>query len=59
VLVAFVALTRYCCGSGYGGLLQLNLWDVVEGWLCGFGDGGKGLSGWLLEWRLVLIGSLD
>jgi hypothetical protein len=51
VLVASVALAGICCGGGHVGLLQLNFWDLVEGWmLCSFGDGGEGLSGWLLEW---------
>jgi hypothetical protein len=31
VLVTFVTLTGDFCSGGYGGLLQLNLWDVVEG----------------------------
>jgi hypothetical protein len=48
VLVTFIALTGHCCGCGHGGLLQLNFWDVVEGRLCGFGDGGEDLSVWLL-----------
>jgi hypothetical protein len=48
VLVAFVALTGHCYGGGHGDLLQLNFWDVVEGRLCGFSDGGEDLSGWLL-----------
>jgi hypothetical protein len=59
VLVAFVALTGNCCDGGHGGLLQLNFWDVVEGQLCGFIDGREGFSGWLLEWGLVLVGSLE
>jgi hypothetical protein len=54
VLVTSAALT-----GGYVGLLQLNFWNVVEGWvLCGFSDGGEGLSGSLLEWKLVLVGGL-
>jgi hypothetical protein len=59
VLVAFVALTGDCCDGGYDGLLQLNLQDVVECRLCGFGDGGEGLSGWLLKWGLILVESLE
>jgi hypothetical protein len=59
VLLAFVALTGKCYGGGHGGLLQLNFWDVVECRLCGFSDGGEGLSGWLLEWGLVLVESLE
>jgi hypothetical protein len=59
VLVAFVALTGNCYGGGHGGLLQLNFWNVVDGRLCDFSDGGKGLSGWLLKWGLVLVGSLE
>jgi hypothetical protein len=51
VLVTSVALAGTCYGGGHVGLLQLNFWDVVEGWmLCNFGDGGEGLSEWLLEW---------
>jgi hypothetical protein len=59
VLVAFVALTGHYYGSRHGGLLQLNFWDVVEGRLCGFGDGGEDLSGWLLEWGLRLVRSIE
>jgi hypothetical protein len=54
VLVASVAMVGNCYGGGHVGLLQLNFWDVVKDrMLCSFGDGGKGLSGWLLEWGLV------
>jgi hypothetical protein len=56
VLVASVAMVGNCYGGGYIGLLQLNFWDVVKDrMLCSFGDGGEGLSGWLLEWGLVLV----
>jgi hypothetical protein len=59
VLIAFVALAGNCCDGGHGGLLQLDFWDIVEGRLCSFGDGGEGLSSWLLEWGLVLVGGLE
>jgi hypothetical protein len=59
VLVAFIALTGDCCGGGYGGMMQLNLCDVIEGQLCSFSDGVEGLSGWLLEWGLVLVETLE
>jgi hypothetical protein len=59
VEVLVVALTGDCCSGGYGDLLQLNFWDVVEGRLCSFGDGGEGLSEWLLEWGLVLVKILE
>jgi hypothetical protein len=59
VLVASVALDGNCYGGGHGGLLQLNFWDVVEGRLCSCSDGGEGLSGWLLEWGLVLVKGLE
>jgi hypothetical protein len=59
VLVTSAALTGTFYGGGYVGLLQLNFWNVVEGWvLCSFSDGGEGLSGSLLEWKLVLVGGL-
>jgi hypothetical protein len=58
-LLTFVALTGNCCGGGHGGLLQLNFWDVVKGWLCDFSNGGEGLSGWFLEWGLVLVRCLE
>jgi hypothetical protein len=59
VLVTFIALTGDCYSGGYGAQLQLNFWDVVKGQLYDFGDDGEGLSGWLLEWGLVLVGSLE
>jgi hypothetical protein len=60
VLVTSVALAGKCYSGGHGGLLQLNFWDVVEGrMLYSFGNGGEGLSGWLLEWGLVLVGGLE
>jgi hypothetical protein len=59
VLVTFTGLAGVCSGGGHVGLLWLSFWDVVEGWVfCSFGDGGEGLSGWLLEWGLVLDGGL-
>jgi hypothetical protein len=59
VLVTSADFTSTYCGGGYVGLLQLNFWDVVKGWvLCSFSDGGEGLSGWLLECRLVLVRGL-
>jgi hypothetical protein len=52
VLVTSTGLAGVC----YGGL---NFWDVAEGWVfCGFGDGGEGLSGWLLECGLVFVRGL-
>jgi hypothetical protein len=48
-----------CRGGRNVGLLQLHFWNVVKGWvLCGLGDSGKGLSGWLMQWLLVLVGGL-
>jgi hypothetical protein len=59
VLVTSATLAGTCCGGGYVGLLQLNFWNVVESWVLGsFSDGGEGLSRWLLEWALVLVGGL-
>jgi hypothetical protein len=59
VLVTSTDFTSTYCGGGYVGLLQLNFWDVVKDWvLCSFSDGGEGLSGWLLECRLVLVRGL-
>jgi hypothetical protein len=49
VLVTFIALASNCCSGGHSGMLQLNFWEVLEGRLCYFGDGGEGLSAWLLE----------
>jgi hypothetical protein len=59
VLVTSAALVGARCGGGHVGLRQLSFWNAAEGRvLCSFGDGGKGLSGWLLEWGLILIGGL-
>jgi hypothetical protein len=59
VLVTSVALVGNYCGGGHIGMLQLNFWDVVEGqMLCSFSDDWEGLSGWLLECGLVLVGGL-
>jgi hypothetical protein len=59
VVITSVALTGTYCDGGYVGLVQLNFWNAVKGWVfCSFSDGGEGLSGWLLEWKLVLIGGL-
>jgi hypothetical protein len=59
VVVTSAAWTSTYCGGGYVDLLQLYFWNVVEGWvLCSFSDGGEGLIGWLLEWKLVLVGGL-
>jgi hypothetical protein len=55
VLVTFIALAGNRCGGGHGGLLQLNFWNVVKGRLYCFSDGGEDLSGWLLEWGMVLV----
>jgi hypothetical protein len=50
MLVTSASLDGACCGGGHVGLLQLNFWDIVEGRVvCSFGDGGEGLSGWLVE----------
>jgi hypothetical protein len=59
VLVTSTGLTSAYCGGGHVGLLRLSFWNVAEGWvLCSFSDGGEGLSGWLLEWGLVLVRGL-
>jgi hypothetical protein len=58
VMVTSTGSAGACCGGGRVGLLQLSFWNVVKGWvLCSFGDGGESLSGWLLEWGLVFVGS--
>jgi hypothetical protein len=50
VLVSFASLAGACCGGGHVGLLRLSFYNIVDGWvLYNFGDGGDGLSGWLLE----------
>jgi hypothetical protein len=59
VLVTSADLAGVCCGGGHVGLLRLSFCDVAKSWLfCSFGDGGEGLSEWLLEWGLVLIRGL-
>jgi hypothetical protein len=56
VLVTSTSLASAYCGGGHISLLRLSFWNVAEGWvLCSFGDGGESLSGWLLEWGLVLV----
>jgi hypothetical protein len=46
VLVTSTSLAGACCGGGHVELLQLNFWDIVEGWVvCSFSDVREGLSG--------------
>jgi hypothetical protein len=59
VLVTSAGLAGACCSGGHVGLLRFSFWNVAEGWvLCSFSDGREGLSGWLLELGLVLVGGL-
>jgi hypothetical protein len=45
------------CYSGHVEWLWLGLWENVAGWVfCTLGDGGQGLSGWVVG--LVLVGGL-
>jgi hypothetical protein len=51
------AILAGACCDRHVGRLWLDLWDGVEGWvLYTLGDGGVGLSGWVMS--LVLIKGL-
>jgi hypothetical protein len=46
VVVTSATLIGTYCSGGYVGLLQLNFWNAVEGWVSySFSDGGEHLSG--------------
>jgi hypothetical protein len=56
---ASAILATACCGGGHVGWMQLDFWDVAEGWVFyGLDNGGEGLSGWMVERDLALVGGL-